>query len=889
MTWALLQNTLLVGLGSTLVAMGLGVAAALVLSGIGSGLRHVLFGGGLLTLGLPPFLVANTWMHYLGESGVWRSGLPLDLFSPVGAVLILGLWLWPVTAIAVWGAWQRLEPAHLEAEPDLRGWVLIRFLLLPLARGPMIVAGLITFVLAANNLSVPALLQVNVYPAEVWLSFSASFWVKPDGAFDWLKAGSLSWPLVLLPLLLVIGLQRRPFPWPAWHGGTSAALFRKTLGPVWLGTSASMTVVVLLLSAGLPVWQVMGSTRTWSELPAAVAAGQGAIFNSMALAAVSATLCLALAMFMAMPRIRPGPTHEPKLAPTSSLSPGERVPEGRVRGFARWFMASTRLHALEVSPAREPFGGIVRALGALMWIPFLAPGVLMGIALIQGLNRPMTAWFYQSMGVVVLALAIRYLAIGWAMARHAARSADADLIDAARIEGASRWKLLRHVLWPQIAPQLAVAWCIVFLLCLWDVETIVLILPPGGETLALRVFNLLHYGHTAHVNALCLVLLGLALVPLLAVVALVKVRTLHGAKRGVRAFTNAAAVCVALPLLSSCSAGLAPHEAPVNSRIFDRVQVVATRGVAPGQVNKPRSVAVDHEDNLYVLDFTGRVQKFSPTGEFLLFWQMPETKQGNPKGLSVDPEGNIVVVEPHYSRVNLFTPQGRLLMRWGEKGTNAGQFTFPRAAAVNSKREWFVSEFGLVDRVQKFQFEPGTPPTLRFLAAFGQAGFAPGEWNRAEGLCVDAQDRVRVADAVNHRIQILDANGAVLSGYGSAGSGPGELSYPYDVCVDAAGRQYVCEFGNSRIQIFDSEARLVEMLGGPGAAPGFFNNPWGVALDSRGNLYVADSQNHRVQKFLRSAAGRGQRVEGGRQNRNHRCHRTCSTAWNQSPIVNRKS
>ncbi|MCU0771383.1 MAG: ABC transporter permease subunit [Verrucomicrobia bacterium] len=823
MTLALLQNTLLVGAGSTLLAATLGLAAALTLSATGPCLRRALLGGALVTLALPPFLVANTWMHYLGESGAWRGWLPLDLGSSGGVILLLGLWLWPVAALAAWGAWQRLEPAHLEAEPDLRGWALIRFLLLPLARGPMVVAGLVTLVLAANNLTVPALLQVNVYPAEVWLSFSATFWVRPDGSFDWIKAASLSWPLVLLPLLLVIGWRRRPFPWPALHGGTSAARFRKALGAAWLGIAALTTMALLLLSLALPLWQVMGNARTWTQLPAAIAAGPDAILNSAATASLVATVCVVVAVFAAMPAHR------------------------------KW------------SAGRSNACGVVGATwGALLWLPFLVPGVLIGIALIQSLNRPRTAWFYQSMGVVLLALTIRYLAIGWGIARHAVRSADADLIDAARIEGASRWQLLRHVLWPQIAPQLAVAWCIVFLLCLWDVETIVLILPPGGETVALRVFNLLHYGHTAHVNALCLVLLGLALVPLLTVAALVKVRSWGASRRGIRAFTNAAALCAALPLLSGCSAGLAPNEAPVHSQIFDRVRVVATRGVAPGQVNKPRSVAVDPADNLYVLDFTGRVQKFSPAGEFLLFWQMPETKQGNPKGLSVDPDGNIVVVEPHYARVNLYTPEGQLLMRWGEHGTNTGQFSFPRAAAVNSKGEWFVSEYGVVDRVQKFAFEPGAPSTLRFLACFGRAGSAPGEWNRAEGLCVDAQDRLLVADAVNHRIQILDASGTVLGGYGSAGVGAGELSYPYDVCVDEAGRHYVCEFGNSRIQIFDSNGAPLEILGGPGAAPGFFNNSWGIAVDSHGNLYVADSQNHRVQKFLRKAEGRVQKGQADR-------------------------
>jgi ABC-type Fe3+ transport system permease subunit len=184
MSLALLQNTVLVGVGATLVAMGLGLAVALALTAAGRLLRNVLLGLSVATLALPPFLVTSTWMHYLGEAGVWRDWVPLDLFSPQGAVLILTLWLWPVTSIAVWSAWQRLEPVQLEAEPDLRGFALLRFLLLPMARGALVVAGLITLVLAVNNLTVPALLQVNVYPAEVWLSFSSTFWIGPEGKFD---------------------------------------------------------------------------------------------------------------------------------------------------------------------------------------------------------------------------------------------------------------------------------------------------------------------------------------------------------------------------------------------------------------------------------------------------------------------------------------------------------------------------------------------------------------------------------------------------------------------------------------------------------------------------------------------------------------------------------
>ena len=262
---------------------------------------------------------------------------------------------------------------------------------------------------------------------------------------------------------------------------------------------------------------------------------------------------------------------------------------------------------------------------------------------------------------------------------------------------------------------------------------------------------------------------------------------------------------------------------------------------------------------------TGRVQKFSSNGVFLLSWQMPQTDLGRPKGMGRDREGNIIVVEPHYQRLNFFSTGGKAGWNSGESaGTNEGELMMPRSAAVNSHDKVYISEYGLVERVQVFDVHNGpsnTAPQLAagqtnlwrapFLSSFGHPGTGPGEFNRPEGLTVDAQDRIYVADSCNHRIQIFSSDGKFIRSYGKAGKGPGEFAYPYDIYVDADGRQFVCEFGNSRIQVFDAKDQLIEVIGGPGAEPGKFNDPWGLAFDSKGNMYVADSQNHRVQKFIR--------------------------------------
>ncbi|MHB8523048.1 MAG: 6-bladed beta-propeller, partial [Limisphaerales bacterium] len=725
--------------------------------------------------------------------------------------------------------WQRLDLSQLESDPALTGWALVRWLLWPLAQPGLAQAAVLTFVLALNNFAVPSILQVKVFPAELWVSFNTQF--------DYGAALGLSWPLVLAPGLLLLWFRRREIAWPQLEGGVAGLRFRRQLGRGWFWGSGAVTVTLMLIAVGLPLLQLVVTAATWSELPAVLATGRSDLLNSFGYAAITATVCLGLALLS-----------------------------------WRWRM------------------------GLVLWIPFFVPGVLLGIALIFFFNRPVLALFYQSAGIIILALTMRYLALGWHGTAHALRTADRDVSDAARLSGASGWQLMRHIQWPQTSAQLAAVWYLTYLLCLWDVETLVLIIPPGGGTAALRIFNLLHYGHTTQVNTLCLLLLALAVAP-------------WAFWRLSRALRRHAGSLVTGTLLAGVLGGgcepASPNEATLDSRIFSKAQVIGSRGTGLGQFNKPRSVALDADDNLYVVDMTGRVQRFSAKGDFLSFWQMPQTDKGKPKGMCRDTAGNIVVVEPHYSRVNHFTPDGKLVAQWGRNGTNAGQLFFPRSVAINAHGETYVSEYGVVDRVQRF-----SAMGKQFLNAFGGAGSGPGEFSRAEGLGVDTQERVYVADSCNHRIQVFSREGRFLRAYGRPGTGRGEFNYPYDVRVDTTGLQFVCEFGNSRIQVFDANDQLVEVLGGVGTAPGQFFNPWSIALDSQGNLYVADAGNHRVQKFVRrerlaakpevpstnrpSKRGEGPRVAvyktDGRQHAvpPGSWHRFASILWRQWLFMNHK-
>jgi ABC-type spermidine/putrescine transport system permease subunit II len=267
MSWLLLKNSLLVAVGTVVLSVSVGFIAALWLAGLPARWRTGFFGAAIMALALPPFLVTNCWLHFLGNTGVWHKWLPLNIFSLGGTVWILSLLLWPLSLLLVWGAWQRLEASQLESDMMVTGWALLRALLFPLARSALVQAALLTFVLALNNFSVPAILQVKVFPAEIWIRFNTTF--------DSLGALQLSWPLVIGPLVLVLWLFRRELPWPHLGAPVPGRLFRQQLGPAWFWSAGVCSIFLCVCAVGLPLYQILSVARTWTELPGALAVRGG--------------------------------------------------------------------------------------------------------------------------------------------------------------------------------------------------------------------------------------------------------------------------------------------------------------------------------------------------------------------------------------------------------------------------------------------------------------------------------------------------------------------------------------------------------------------------------------------------------------------------------------
>ena len=188
-----------------------------------------------------------------------------------------------------------------------------------------------------------------------------------------------------------------------------------------------------------------------------------------------------------------------------------------------------------------------------------------------------------------------------------------------------------------------------------------------------------------------------------------------------------------------------------------RVELVFGRhGVSEGRFHKPRAIAIDKDDRLYIVDMTARIQVFDGDGNFLRSWQTPASANGRPTGLSFDRAGHLMVADTHYFRVLFYTTDGELIPEktiGGTPGAGPGEFNFVTDVVEDSRGNFYVSEYGEFDRIQKFS------PDGKVLLQWGSHGGELGQFMRPQSLAVDERDQIWVADAVNHRIQVFDATG----------------------------------------------------------------------------------------------------------------------------------
>lgn len=175
------------------------------------------------------------------------------------------------------------------------------------------------------------------------------------------------------------------------------------------------------------------------------------------------------------------------------------------------------------------------------------------------------------------------------------------------------------------------------------------------------------------------------------------------------------------------------------------------QGTTPGRFGYPTDVVIDKAGNFYVADYgeNDRIQVFSPEGKWLRQWGGHGYALGEflkPRALAIDDQDRIYVADSCNHRIQVFDTMGNRLAHWGTRGADPGQLSYPYDLAIGPDNALYVCEYGN-HRVQKFTLDG------RSLGLWGAAGRGPGQLNNPFALAVDHTGAVSVIDSNNHRVQ----------------------------------------------------------------------------------------------------------------------------------------
>jgi len=261
-------------------------------------------------------------------------------------------------------------------------------------------------------------------------------------------------------------------------------------------------------------------------------------------------------------------------------------------------------------------------------------------------------------------------------------------------------------------------------------------------------------------------------------------------------------------------------------------------------------------DPILKFDLKGNVVKSFGGGMFI--W---------PHGLDVDREGNVWVTDavapkntPPGKRghqVVKFSSDGKVLLTLGTPGvpgSGPDKLNAPSDVVVAANGDVFVADSHSFDagnnRVVKYS-EDG-----KFIKAWGQTGYAPGEFRMLHAIAIDSQGRLFVADRGNNRIQIFDQEGKFLAQWTQFGR-------PSGITFDDKGQIYVTDSESDNVQNPGWEMGIRIGDARSGWVSAFILYPWGdprevegtgaefVAVDRDGNLYGGEARTRRIQKYVR--------------------------------------
>jgi sugar lactone lactonase YvrE len=217
---------------------------------------------------------------------------------------------------------------------------------------------------------------------------------------------------------------------------------------------------------------------------------------------------------------------------------------------------------------------------------------------------------------------------------------------------------------------------------------------------------------------------------------------------------------------------------------------------------------------------------------------------GRPLGSHLDFHGTVYVADGQDKSVRKISAEGDV---WtyscaaGDRRTDAEE---PYDVSVDSRGMIYILDRG--GRIQKVSTDAG------YQLTFGMPGTRRGQLRFPEGLVLDSQNNVYVADTWNHRISIYHPKGAFRAVW--RGEGIDGFERPGGVGITRGDEIIVCDTFNHRLVIYNPSGVVMDVIDGYREPGWVFRLPVDVAEDPFGNLWVAQRDSGTAVKVARDGS-----------------------------------
>lgn len=407
-------------------------------------------------------------------------GTPNPLLGRGGIVVVMALHHAPLVAITLWTG-LRAVPHSLVEAAQIEGAgpaTIVARILLPVLRSQIIAAALVAFVAGIGNFGIPALLGLPVnyltLPTLIYRRLSS---FGPAGLSE---AAALS---LLVAIVAGLGILASAL---ATRGAGGKVEIERPLQPFWrLGHARSALAaalwLLLALKLGLPLLALLGEALT-------PALGVALSWQSLTFDKFAEVL------------LRQQVT---------------------IRAFRNSFLfagaAALVLSLLSIAFAyalERRMGRFRRWVEFVIELPYALPGVVLAIACILLFLKPLPVLgvsLYATPFIILFAYLARFLPLALKAPVAAMAQIEAHHEEAAKLDGATLWQMLRYIVGPILAPAAVVSALMVFLIAFNELTVSALLWSSGTETLGVVLFSLKEAGLAGEaaavaVSACCVIL-----------------------------------------------------------------------------------------------------------------------------------------------------------------------------------------------------------------------------------------------------------------------------------------------------------------------------------------------------------------------------------------------